>query len=203
MNEDNYIQGKCNALLSRGLPYAWSIMDSAWPEKIPATLPYGGGIFWDIDHAPGEEFPVEKFSGMLERGINAGTVVQADTFEELAEKMDVPAENFLASIHRYNSNCENGTDTDLGKRPELLIPLDKPPYYGLKFGPAVLTVVGGLKVDGRMNVLDAQGEPVSGLYAIGNAAGGRYGVDYPMVIPGNSHGTALTFGYLLGDFLAE
>lgn len=203
MNEDNYIQGKCNALLSRGLPCAWSVMDSAWPEKIPASLPYGGGIFWDIDHGPGEDFPVEKFAGMLERGIKAGTVVKADSFEALAEEMGVHADTFTATAKRYNAMAEAGEDKDFGKRPELLMPLDTPPYYGLKFGPAVLTVVGGLKVDGRMNVLDAEGECIPGLFAIGNAAGGRYGVDYPMVIPGNSHGTALTFGYLLGGFLAQ
>ena len=203
MNEDNYIQGKCNALLSRGIPCAWSVMDSAWAEKIPASLPYGGGIFWDIDHGPGEDFPVEKFAGMLERGIKAGTVVKADSFGALAEEMGVPADTFTATAKRYNAMAEAGEDKDFGKRPELLMPLDTPPYYGLKFGPAVLTVVGGLKVDGRMNVLDAEGECIPGLFAIGNAAGGRYGVDYPMVVPGNSHGTALTFGYLLGGFLAE
>ena len=54
-----------------------------------------------------------------------------------------------------------------------------------------------------MRVLDDEGTPLPGLYAIGNAAGGRYGVDYPMLLPGNSHGMALTFGYLLGRELAE
>ncbi len=94
-----------------------------------------------------------------------------------------------------------GRDEDFGKRKELLIPINKPPYYGLKFGPAVLAVVGGLRVDTKMRVLDEDGAAVEGLYAIGNAAGGRYGVDYPLVICGNSHGTALTFGYLLGKHL--
>lgn len=204
MNEDNYIQGKCNTLLSKNMDYAWSIIDSAWAEKIPATLPYGGGIFWDIDHGPdGTEFPTEKFAGMLERGMKAGTAVMADSFEELAEKMGVDKESFAASAAKYNTACAAGKDSDFGKRRELLIPLDKPPYYALKFGSAVLAIVGGLRVGADMGVLDEDGEKVEGLYAIGNAAGGRYGVDYPMVIPGNSHGTALTFGYLLGEFLTE
>ncbi len=60
----------------------------------------------------------------------------------------------------------------------------------------------GLRVDGRCAVLDEKGSPVPGLYAAGNTMGGRYGVDYPMVIPGTSHGTALTFGWLLGEILA-
>lgn len=203
MNEDNYIQGKCNALLSRNMNYAWSLIDSDWKTKIPATLPYGGGIFWDIDHAPGEDFPTEIISAMLERGIKSGNVQKAETIEELAQFIGVPAETLVDTVNRYNHCVQSGCDEDFGKRPELLIALDKPPYYALKFGPAVLSVVGGLKVDCKMNVLDEFGECVDGLFAIGNAAGGRYGVDYPMIIPGNSHGTALTFGYLLGEYLAE
>ena len=27
---------------------------------------------------------------------------------------------------------------------------------------------------------------------------GRYGVDYPMLLPGNSTGSGMTYGYLLG-----
>ena len=123
--------------------------------------------------------------------------------EELAEKMGVPTEAFAETVGRYNDSVAAGKDEEFGKRRELLIGVDKAPYYALKFGPAVLAIVGGLKVDSRMNVLDENGERVNGLYAIGNAAGGRYGVDYPMLIPGNSHGTALTFGYLLGGYLAE
>ena len=200
MNEDNYIQGKCNTLLHKNMPYAWALMDSDWREKVPATFPYGGGIFWDIDHAPDEVgFTEEKFGGMLERGMKAGTVVCADSFEELAEKMGVDKAMFVATAEGYNAACKLGEDEDFGKRKELLIAVDKPPYYAMKFGPAVLAVVGGLRVDRNMAVVDRMGESIPGLFAIGNAAGGRYGVDYPMVIPGNSHGTALTFGYHLGD----
>jgi len=139
----------------------------------------------------------------MRRGTAAGHIVEADTLEELAEKMDVPVEEFVATVKRYNANVAKGHDDDFGKRPELLMGIDKPPYYGLKFGPALLAVVGGLKVGTRMDVLDGENEPIEGLYAIGNAAGGRYGVDYPMLLPGNSHGTALTFGYILGDILAD
>ena len=137
---------------------------------------------------------------MARRG---GSLVEADTPEALAEQMGVPAEAFAATLAEYNAMCRVGKDTRFGKRRELLMPLDKPPYIGLKFGPSVLAVVGGLRVDGRCNVLDERGKAIPGLYAAGNTMGGRYGVDYPMVIPGTSHGTALTFGYLLGEILAD
>jgi fumarate reductase flavoprotein subunit len=204
MNEDNYVQGKSVAIIRERLTYAWSIIDSAWAEKIPQTLAYGGGLFWGQDCVLGEDlFEEEKEAQMLQRGIDRGVVVKADTPEELAEKMDVPVAVFMETFQRYQKMTTQGLDEDFGKRRELLIPLDQPPYYALKFGPALLAVVGGLRVDTEMRVLNENGVPVEGLYAIGNTAGGRYGVDYPILIAGNSHGTALTFGFLLGEALGK
>ena len=204
MNEDNYIQGKSLAILRERMTFAWSIADSAWREKVPETLPYGGGIFWGHDCEVGEAgFDVENEQMSFERGIGRGVVVTACTPEELADKMGVPPDSFAATLARYNEMASRGRDEDFGKRKELLIPIDKPPYYGMKFGPALLAVVGGLRVDTKMRVLDEDGAPVNGLFAVGNAAGGRYGVDYPMIIPGNSHGTALTFGFLLGESIGN
>ena len=126
----------------------------------------------------------------------------ANTIEELADKMGVPKDRLKKSFDRYNELCEKGVDKDLGKRRELMVPLDKPPYYAFRFGPAVLVVVGGLKINSNMEVLDEKNKPVPGLYAVGNTSGGKFGVDYPMVLPGTSHGTALTLGYVLGELLA-
>jgi predicted oxidoreductase len=98
---------------------------------------------------------------------------------------------------------ENKDDTEFGKRPELLFPIKKPPFYASKFGPAILAVTGGLLVDTRLRVLDCEHRPIPGLYAVGNVAGGLYGIDYPTLIPGNSHGRALTWGYLAGKNAIE
>jgi succinate dehydrogenase/fumarate reductase flavoprotein subunit len=202
MNEDSYVQGKTVAILRERVKFAWSIIDDAWPEKIPATLPYGGGLFWGQDCVLGEEaFDVEAERRLLRGGMERGVVVSANTPEALADQMNVPTEDFAATFRRYNEMARAGRDDDFGKRRELLIPLDKPPYFALKFGPALLAVAGGLRVDTGMRVLDESGAPVPSLFAVGNAAGGRYGVDYPILIAGNSHGTALTFGFLLGEAL--
>jgi succinate dehydrogenase/fumarate reductase flavoprotein subunit len=204
MNEDNYVQGKTVAMLRERLPYAWSIVDSGWKTKIPLSLAYGGGLFWGQDCMLGDDlFSVEAEEKLFQAGMERGVVVNADTPEALAEKMGVPPDVFTATLARYNSLTAQGRDEDFGKRRELLIPLDQPPYYGLKFGPALLAVVGGLRVDTGMRVLDESNAPVPGLYAIGNTAGGRYGMDYPMIVAGNSHGTALTFGFLLGEALGS
>jgi len=54
-----------------------------------------------------------------------------------------------------------------------------------------------------MRVLDENKTPVEGLYALGNVSGGKYGINYPMLIPGNSYGSSITFGYLLGNMLGN
>ncbi len=204
MNEDTYLQAKSLNIIQQGEKYIWSVFDSDWPEKIPATLPYGGGIFWGQENPLGEEqFSVEKEQAVIDRGLKSGITVMADTPEELAEKMGVDREGFTATLARYNEMCRNGHDDEFGKRPELMIPVDKPPYIARKIGPALLAVVGGVTVDPDMRVLDDEKNPIPGLYAIGNVAGGRYGVDYPMILPGNSIGSGLTFGYLLGTALGN
>lgn len=200
MNEDNYVQGKSVALIRERLKYAWAIADSAWARKVPPTLQYGGGMFWGQDCILGEsDYNIEWEEKNFKSGLERGVVVMADTPEGLAREMGVPEDVFAETFSRYNSMVKNGKDEDFGKRKELLIPLDQPPYYGMKFGPALLAVVGGLRVDAKMRVLNEESAPVDGLYAIGNTAGGRYGVDYPIHVAGNSLGTALTFGFLLGE----
>ena len=205
MSEDNGVQGKSLALIREKEQHGWAIADSDWPSKVPPTLEFGGGMFWGHNFFRGEDevFDVDQMKEGFKRGIAAGNIVSGDTPESLAEKMGVPAKTFAATLERYNKLCESGTDEDFGKRRELMIPIDKPPFFGMKYGPALLAVVGGLRVDTKMRVLDESGKPVAGLHAIGNVAGGRYGVDYPMLVPGNSCGSALTFGYLLGEALGS
>ena len=128
---------------------------------------------------------------------------KADTLEELAALIGVPEETFLATVKRYNELVYNGRDTDFGKRRELLTALNTPPYYAIKFGPSLLTIPAGLKIDVKLRVLDRDRRPVPGLYAVGNASGSIYAVDYPLTIPGNDLGRCLTWGYLCGRALAE
>lgn len=51
----------------------------------------------------------------------------------------------------------------------------------------------GTLTDTAMHVLDADSRPIPGLYAVGNVAGGLYGVDYPLLWNGNSHSRAITW----------
>lgn len=204
MNEDSWEQAKSLNCIRQPGDGAWafSIWDSNWPETLKDSLNYGGGMFWDsMSRYVGVEWTPDGVQGIIDGAIESGMAWKADTIEELASQVGLPADAFAATVKRYNELCKRGTDEDYGKQPALMYELSKPPYYALKFGAALLTVPAGLNVNDKLQVVDAQQQPIEGLYAVGNVAGGLYGVDYPVVISGNSHGRALTWGYVVAEEL--
>lgn len=199
MNEDTWVQAKSlETMRQPGAAYAYSIFDSKWPEEVAESIKIGGGLFWDSFRPLGMDWTPDFDQITIEDSIQREIGWRADTLEELAGMIDVPVENFLATVARYNELAQNGQDVDFGKRAELLTQIIEPPFYALKFGGALLTVVGGLSINTKLQVLDEDQNPIAGLYAVGNCSGDLYGVDYPIQIPGNSHGRALTWGYLAG-----
>lgn len=209
MNEGAWSQGKSLGILTTegNAGHAWTIFDDKWLEEIPQTLEIGGGMFWDSrSHMYGNEWAPRDDENFFKTADEAGWVKKADTIEELADLIAAEEPNFIKSdfieqVDRYNEMCRNGKDTQFGKDPGLLFELKNPPYYAGKTGPSRMVCPGGLLVNTDSQVLDENDQPIEGLYAVGNVAGGLYGVDYPLVILGNSHGRCITFGYLLGKHL--
>ena len=80
--------------------------------------------------------------------------------------------------------------------------MEKAPFYALKWGPMLLDVFGGAQVDVNLNVIGADCKLIPGLYAVGNAAGGMYAVDYPLLLNGNSYGRALAYAMQIADTLS-
>jgi len=108
---------------------------------------------------------------------------KADTLEELARLMGVPEDVFVAEIKRYNELCRKGRDDDFFKAPEYLIPVEKPPFYAFYGKRFQENAMGGAKIDSTTRVLDKSGNPIPGLYAVGdNTRGiqlhGDIGVEY-------------------------
>jgi hypothetical protein len=146
-----------------------------------------------------------------------GNVYCANTIESLLDYMDCyqgeTKKKALSSIRRYNELCEKGTDEDFGKDPRILkvTALIDPPFYGTvnkggdRFGgrlsPGLVTTT-GLDTDADGHVLNSQFEPIRGLYAAGNTAGGRFVTVYQSPLAGISVGMAMTEGYMLGERLS-
>ena len=206
MNEDTWVQAKSiRTLMQKDGDWAFSVFDADWVEDVSKGAPIAGGQFTDsLGAVYGKPWSddAESVEKAIEKYIESGLCVTADTIEELAEKMEVPVDNFVKTVKRYNEHCSNGFDADYGKRSALLTSIDKPPFYALKFGPSMLNVFGGFLTDTKLHVLDKERKPIPGLYATGMVAGGLYGVDYPLLFNGNSHGRCLTWGMVLGETLA-
>ena len=131
---------------------------------------------------------------------------KADTLEELATKLGITdTAAFVKSVERYNECVAAGKDLDFGKEGKWLTAIDTPPFYGIHRHVRVSAVVSGVNVGPNMEVLAAEtGEPIPGLFAIGNTAGNFYGgVDYSMYMPGLSLGRAHTQGYVTGTYVAN
>ncbi len=150
--------------------------------------------------------------GCMVRGISSGgkMVYGANTLEELAGYLGYTGDliqTFIESIHRYNTLCHKGDDTDFGKEARAMIPVEEPPFYGCKnpsTGPRFdLPTLCGLMTDRNLRVLDKASKPIKGLYVAGNTLGGRYGGSYSTPLAGNTIGMAMTHGWLAGRFAAE
>jgi len=129
---------------------------------------------------------------------------KADTLEELAVKIEVDPATLVATVKRYNELAALGADTDFGKPAHQLFPINKPPFYGIHRTLRLSAVCSGLLVDENHRCIDDQGNPIKGLYAVGNLGGGFYGgVDYPLIVYGLSLGRCYTFGYLVGRHVAK
>ena len=106
---------------------------------------------------------------------------------------------FKDTVARYNELAAKGADDDFGKEPQYLKPIDTPPFYGVHMQVRLSAIVSGILVNTDMQVVDAEGNAIKGLYAAGNTSGGFFsGVDYPLGIAGLSIGRAITGGYVAG-----
>ncbi|NPV07261.1 MAG: FAD-dependent oxidoreductase [Anaerolineae bacterium] len=192
-NEDADTESIANQYYEQG--GAWVVFDSSWEEDVEKM----GPGFFRIHRA------TDAVRADFQAKLDSGRLIQADTIEELAEKMEVPADTLQATIDRYNELAYLGEDRDYGKRADRLTPVDTPPYYaGWSGKPAfALVVLGGLLTNEKLQALDADHNVIPGLYLAGNTVGRRFKGGYPVICPGLSHSMAWTHGYLAGKWAAE
>jgi 3-oxosteroid 1-dehydrogenase len=139
----------------------------------------------------------------------AGTLVQADSVEELAVALDMDPARLRATVDRFNRFAGTGVDEDFGRgrtaydryygdptvRPNPnLGPLERGPFQAIKLVPGDLGTKGGLLTDEHARVLDTAGQPIPGLYAAGNTSASVMGRTYPGA--GATIAPAAIFGYL-------
>ena len=140
-------------------------------------------------------------------------LTQAQSLEELAEKMDVDGDALVDTIRVFNENATNATDPQFGRGTSsydrfygdrsregalaTLGPVSEPPFYAVKLEMGALGTNGGAQTNSKAQVLDVNGDIIPGLYAAGNVMAGSTGSIYAGA--GGTLGPALTFGFIAGD----
>ncbi|WP_231123667.1 FAD-binding protein [Nocardioides sambongensis] len=175
--------------IERGHPYLWFVQDQTARRRYP----FGGIV-------PGTDLPQTWY--------DAGTAHRADSLAELAGLTGMDPEALESAVERFNDLARAGHDDDHQRgdsaydryygdptlQNPVLGPLTRAPYYAVRVAPGDLGTKGGLTTDERGRVLDAAGEPITGLYAAGNASAAVMGNDYAGA--GATIGPAMVFGYI-------
>lgn len=143
----------------------------------------------------------------MDRSVESGNNVievlldthRADTLEELAEMLGIPADALVASVERYNEIVDAGFDEDFGKQPKYLAKIDTPPYYGIHKHIRISALCAGMTVNENYQVTKADGTPIPNLWASGFGAGQLCGLpDWSMYTTGMSCGHCMTSGRYCG-----
>lgn len=108
-----------------------------------------------------------------------GTVIEADDLATLAAHAGIDAEGLAATVAAYNSVARAGGRGSLepprSTAAYKAFPMAEPPFYAVPLCAGITVTSGGLAVNGRGEVVDADDRPIAGLYAAGSTVGGIEG----------------------------
>ena len=171
---------------------AWLIFDENYVERYPIG-----------PRLPGQPVP--------------DWVMRAESLEELAEQLGLPAEALGETVERFNAHAEAGHDPDFergtsaydhfyGDRSRegtavTLGTVERAPFYAVEIRMGLLGTNGGPRTDGSARILGHDGEAIPGLFGAGNAIACPTGGIYAGA--GGTLGPALTFGYIAGRTAAR
>ena len=149
--------------------------------------------------------PLPEAYDVLNIAIDRGYVFKADTIEELAGQIGVDPAALSETVTTYNGYCEAGEDAEFGKPASDLVKIGEGPYYAIKMASYSYNTVAGLDIDAQFRVLNTEGQPIEGLYALGSdSAGVLFTEKKPYVtFGGANNGWALTSAYVAGPIIAE
>lgn len=136
-------------------------------------------------------------------------LIKGDSWEEVARKAGLPADQLKETIDNFNKHAREGRDPEFlrGDDPydcyygdpkvkpnPTLRALDKAPFYAFPVYPGDIGTNGGLVINENGQVVDQSRTPIPGLYAAGNTTASIMGYSYPAA--GATLGPGMTFGWL-------
>lgn len=178
----------------------YALCDQAFIDRIK-TEPYGN--FIDTSEPTNvanslADLQLTAIEEDIDSAIEEGWAAKGSTYSELAEAFGLA--NLEESIEKYNAYCDAGFDEQFYKDPQYLIPMTTAPYYLIEYNPAGYLSLGGIKVNGKCQALDADNHVVKNLYVAGTDAD-LWSVPY--VMGGSAHGFCQASGWLAGESAAK
>jgi succinate dehydrogenase/fumarate reductase flavoprotein subunit len=137
--------------------------------------------------------------------VEKGWILEADSIHDLALKINKTPENqslmdaelIEETISRWNDSVKRGKDWL--RRPQgTMIPIKTPPFYAAEVWPTISNTQGGPVHNVRQQVIDALGDPIPHLYAVGEL-GSFFSHIYELA--GNL-GECLSSGRIAGTYAA-
>lgn len=207
-NEDGPYDYQCHAITNQPGNFAYQIFDSNYWQNV---VDFHTTICSRVVAMPGAQnsevlpgiYPVtngEDFRKVFLQGaLDSGKLVEADTLEELAQRLGLEgsaAETFYATVARYNELAEQGFDADFGKMKSRLTPIKQAPYYGIAMSSWILCSLAGVRVNTNLEAVRKDGSAIKGLYVLGNDMGGFFRHTYPQMYAGLAQGKTTCFARL-------
>lgn len=123
--------------------------------------------------------------------------IRAGSLAELARRIGVPEAALEGTIAEFNAAVADGTAAGIQPpRHALARRVETPPFHAFHpLVPGVTLTFGGIMIDSRARVLEADGRVIGGLYACGEGAGAVFFDDY---IGGGSLANGLVMGRIAG-----
>jgi len=135
----------------------------------------------------------------LQKEVEKEQVKISDSWKEIGRWIGVDPKTLENTIGKYNGLCDRGHDDMFYKDRRYLQPLRTPPYYAIKCHQAFHGTIGGIKINHHMEVLNQQGTPIPGVYAVGNDTGGWESDTYCYLLTGTAFAFAINSGRIAGE----
>jgi succinate dehydrogenase/fumarate reductase flavoprotein subunit len=187
----DFVQALLAATPAGSPPQAWLVADRVFVDR------YGLGAV--------KPWPLPRG-----RWLANGYLRRGETVGALASACGIAPEGLIATVEHWNALARSGVDEDFGKgrtpynrvqgdagaghANPCMAPLVRAPFYAVRVLPGSLGTFAGLRTDARARVLDADEQPIPGLWAAGNDMASVMAGHYPS--GGITLGPAMTFGWL-------
>lgn len=135
----------------------------------------------------------DRNGATIENMVATGHVTAADTVEELANACGMDPAKLQASIDTYNAVVAGEQEDPFGFVADNTADaqMTEGPWYACRKVPTVHHTMGGIHIDVSSRAVDADGNPIPGLYACGEVTGGIHGSNR---LGGNAIADCMTFG---------